>query len=211
VTTVLPHALPYVLFVAIGAATGVLGPWADAARVILAAATLAWCARRGAYPELRARSKPGVTALAVIAGLAIGVAWVPLSKLVPTIGDRSRTELDPWKDGVLTTFRIVGMVAVVPFAEELLVRSALPRFADAKHDEDWRALPVGAFTRFSAGASIVFFTMTHPEWLAALVTGLVWTALLAKTRDLRALVVSHAVANAWLAGHVLVTGEKQWW
>lgn len=207
----LPHALPYVVFVALGAAAPTLGPWTDAARVALAVAALAWFAWRGAYPELRPPPTPGAAALGVTAGIAIGAAWVPLSLAVPTIGDRTRTELDPAQSPVFTTIRIVGMVAVVPFFEELLVRSALPRLVDAKADEDWSARPVGAFTLVSAGASIAFFTLTHPEWLAALVTGLVWTALLARTRNLRAVVISHAVANAWLAGHVLASGESRWW
>lgn len=210
-TAVLPHALPYVLFVAIGALGDVLGPWGDALRVVLAAAALVWAGRRGAYPELRGRPSVGVVSLAVVLGLAVGAAWVPLSNLVPTIGDRARTELEPWKDAALTSVRVVGIVVVVPFAEELLVRSALPRLFDAKPGEDWRSLPAGRFTRLSACVSIAFFTLTHPEWLAALVTGVAWTAFLARTRNLVAVVVSHAVANAWVAGHVLVTGESQWW
>jgi hypothetical protein len=59
--------------------------------------------------------------------------------------------------------------------------------------------------------SVLLFTLTHPEWLAALVTGVLWTALLARTRNLRCVVLSHAVANAWLAGHVLVSGDRRWW
>ncbi len=207
----LPHVLPYALFVALGEAVGAIGPWADVARALLAGAALVFFARRGAYPELRTKSSAGATTLGVLAGVAVGAAWVPLARLVPSIGDTARTDLDPAKSVVFTAFRIVGMTVVVPFAEELLVRSALPRFVDAKAHEDWRARPVGAFTAASAAVSVAFFTLTHPEWLAALAAALVWTALLAKTRDLRALVVSHAVANAWLAGYVLVTGETRWW
>jgi len=208
--TLVPHALPYVLWLALGAA-GALGPWADPARVVLVAAALAYFARRGAYPELRAQAGVGATVVGVLAGLAVGAAWVPLAKLVPTMTDSARTGLDPAANVALTAFRIVGTVVVIPLAEELLVRSALPRFVDAKSDEDWRARPIGAFTALSAAVSVAFFALTHPEWLAALVTALVWTALLAKTRNLRVVVVSHAVANAWVAGHVLVTGETRWW
>jgi CAAX prenyl protease-like protein len=207
----LPHALPYVLFVVVESATGPLGPWADVLGTLLAGAALAWFAIRGAYPELRTRSAPGATLAGVAMGIAVGAAWVPLATLVPSLGDTTRTGLDPGRNLVFTAVRIVAMVGVVPFAEELFVRSALPRFVDARHDEDWRALPVGKFTLVSAAASVAFFTLTHPEWLAALATGIAWTALLAKTRDLRALVVSHAVANAWLAGYVVVTGQTQWW
>ena len=91
------------------------------------------------------------------------------------------------------------------------MRSAIPRLVDAPPDRDWREHPVGAFTRLSFLISVGFYTLTHPEWLAALVTGVAWTLVLAKTRNLWPVVVSHAVANAGLAFHVLTTGETQWW
>jgi CAAX prenyl protease-like protein len=166
--------------------------------------------RRRAYAELDA-SEPAHVPLGVLAGLAVGVLWVPLSTAVPSIGETARTGLDPHGSALFVFLRIFDMVVVVPFAEELMVRSAVPRFADAQGNEDWRARPVGAFTVVSLVASVGFFTLTHPEWLAAFATAVLWTAVLWKTRNLRPLVVAHAVANAWLAGHVLVTGESQWW
>lgn len=208
---VLPHAAPYALYLVIGAAAGQSFLYVDAVRLVVVGGLLLWCARRKQYPEIQTPPSAGQALAGIAAGLAIGAAWVPLANLVPTIGPTARTGLDPGAGTLFVALRVVDMCLVAPFAEELMIRSALPRIVDAKADEDWRARPVGAFTAASAGVSTAFFTLTHPEWLAALVTGLVWTAMLARTRNLRAIVVSHAVANAWVAGHVLATGETQWW
>jgi CAAX prenyl protease-like protein len=210
VKALLPHTLPYLLYLAIGLAAKAC-PWADGVRAAAAGLALLWFARSRAYPELGTPQRGAHVLLGVVAGLAVGAAWVPLAKLVPPLDATARTGLDPYESVARTAFRIAGMVLVTPFAEELLVRSALPRFFEAKADEDWRTRPVGAFTAMSAAVSILFFTLTHGEWLAALATALLWTALLARTRNLRTVVIAHAVANAWLAGHVLVTGESQWW
>jgi CAAX prenyl protease-like protein len=148
----------------------------------------------------------------LLVGAAIAWAWVPLGELVPPLTTTSRTGLDPetaspW----LLACRVLAMTLVVPFAEELLVRSAIPRYVDARAGQDWRTVPFGKLTILSAAVSIAFFTLTHPEWSAALVAGVVWTALLAWTRNLRVLVLSHAVANAGLAARVLAGGDERWW
>ncbi len=206
-----PHSLPCVLYVATGLLPDGAGPWTDAVRVVAVAAALVAFARAGRYPELRAAPTARQTLAAIAVGVAVGAAWVPLAELVPLSIEGARTGLDPAADVARTALRIASMVLVVPFAEELLVRSALPRLVDARGAPSWRERPVGAFTWTSAAVSVAFFTLTHPEWLAALVTGVVWTALLARTRNLRGVVISHAVANAWLAGYVLVSGDTRWW
>jgi len=211
VKTLLSHVAPYALYVAIGAAAGQSFPYVDAVRLVVVGALLLIWWRRREYPEIGVRACAGQRLAGVAAGIAVGVAWVPLAKLVPSLGPTERTGLDPDAGTLFVALRVVDICVIVPFAEELMVRSAIPRFFDAKHGEDWRALPVGVFTRASAAASVGFFTLTHPEWLAALATGVLWTAMLAKTRNLRVIIVAHAVANACVARHVLVTHETQWW
>jgi CAAX prenyl protease-like protein len=211
VKNLVPHFLPYAAYAAAGLVLGAASPWADAARIVVAGAALVLFARRGCYPELRARPTPGQTLAGIAAGVAVGAAWAPLAGLVPPLAEGARSGLDPSADLARTALRIASMVLVVPVAEELLVRSAVPRLVDAHGGPSWRERPVGDFTWVSAAVSVLLFTLTHPEWLAALVTGVVWTALLARTRNLRCVVLSHAVANAWLAGHVLVSGDRRWW
>lgn len=211
--SLIPHALPYVAFVSVGSLEPWLGQWTDLVRVLATGLALLWFWMKGRYPELSAAPSPLHAVAGIVAGIAVGIAWVPLARIVPLLSVAgARDGPDPLLAGQLVLSpKILAMVFVVPFAEELLVRSAIPRFFDAKPDADWRANPVGVFTTLSASVSVAFFTLTHPEWLAALATGVLWTALLAWTRNLRVLVISHAVANAWLAVYIVKTGEKQWW
>ena len=208
--SLIPHAAPYVAYVALGAAAGVC-PWADGVRVAVVAAMLLLLTRNGSYPELSARPSAAHVALGVAAGVVVGFAWVPLANLVPMTSESARTALDPSASLLRTTFRLASMVLVAPLAEELFVRSLVPRFVESGCSDEWRSRPVGAFTWTSAAFSVALFAIGHPEWLAALVTGVLWTALLWKTRNLRVVIVSHVVANALLAGRVLVTGETRWW
>jgi CAAX prenyl protease-like protein len=216
------HLIPYLLFVAIGALAGslpdTLRPWADPVRAVAMGAALLWFARRGAYPELSVSETPyrggarGARLLAVASGVAVALTWMPLAGIAPSLG--ARGGFDPGAAGpgaswALWTARLAGSCVAVPFAEELFVRSALPRWLD---DADgWRTRAAGTFTRFSAAASVAFFAGTHPEWLSALVAGCLWTWLLATTRRLSDTVLAHAVANAAIAAWVVATGETRWW
>jgi uncharacterized protein len=186
---------------------------------VLAGGALLWFWRRGAYPELSPRgpaSRPPAARhavpLALATGLLVAVLWVPLARWVPSLGGRGGFDAEAAGAGlapVLLAARLFGSVVVVPFAEELFVRSFLPRFVD--DPDGWRERPVGVFTRLSAVVSVLFFTLSHPEWLAALVTGVLWTVLLVRTRRIGDVVLSHAVANAGLAAYVLATGDTSWW
>jgi CAAX prenyl protease-like protein len=220
------HLLPYLLFVAVGVIAAELPAdlrvWADPLRAAAAAAALLWFARRGAYAELAVRATPFLgggsasgaraRALAVASGLAVAAMWMPLADVVPSLGARGGFQAGaagPESAWLLWTARLAGSCVVVPFAEELFVRSALPRWID---DPDaWRTKPVGVFTMRAAAVSVVFFAGTHPEWLSALVAGLLWTWLLATTRRLSDVVLAHAVANTALAAWVVTTGETRWW
>lgn len=208
------HVIPYAIVAACAAVRGWLpglAPWADTAAVVAAGAWLVAAARRDAYPELRA-SEGSRPLLALAAGVAVALLWLPLARLVPPLSERSGFDAGAAGDAarpVLWAARLAASVVVVPFAEELLVRSFLPRFVDSP--EVWRSLAPGATSLRAAAVSAAFFALTHPEWLAALAAAVVWSALLARTRSVRDLVISHAAANACLAGWVLVTGDAGWW
>ncbi len=221
----LPYLLPYVLLVGAQMAALELFP-EHASRVwplLALALTVVLVAfhRRGAYPELRVRETParGATWLAVAAGLLSGLTWVPLTDVAPALdilGDGGgRGHFDAAALGTQLTWLVVGSrlvtsIVLVPFAEELLVRSFVPRLADAGRT-DWWELPVGRFSKLSFCVSVAFFTLTHPEWLAALVTGLLFTLLLMHTRRFRDVVIAHVLANAVLDGYVLLSGETRFW
>lgn len=182
--------------------------------MLAAAAAVAMFARRGCYPELRTPpgGRPSTAGLAVAAGVAVALLWMPLAEIVPRIGERGG--FHPEVAGAasapfLWAARLTGFVVVIPFAEELFVRSLLPRYVDAA--DEWRGRPVGAFTPLSAAVSVGFFALTHPEWLAALAAGALWTGLLVRSARLRDTVLAHAVANGALACWWVATGDRTWW
>ena len=216
------HLLPYALFVLIAVGGQALGePWASALEPVRALAVLAVLAvlyRRGAYPDLARRDTPcaHATWLAVGSGVAVGLLWVPLGLAVsgnPLGGERGGFDAnalgEQWS-WLLLGGRLVASIVAVPIAEELVVRSLVPRWIEAGHG-DWRQVPVGRFTALSFAASVGFFVLTHPEWLAAAFTGVLWALLLIRTRRLRDAVLAHAIANALLDAYVLLANDYRWW
>lgn len=214
----LPYVVPYFLYLLPGSLAPYLPaawePWLEPFRTVACAVSMIVFAMRGGYPELRAAAPAcrAATWLAIGAGLAVAFTWMPLTRIVPQIGSRGGFHPEIWGAAVapwLWASRIAAYVIVIPFAEELLVRSFLPRWID--DPDGWPARGIGVFTRFSAAVSIGFFTFTHPEWLAALVTAALWTWLLVATRRLRDAVLAHAIANGVLAAIWTFTGERGWW
>lgn len=214
------HVLPYAIFVltaVVGEQLG--GHWPSSLEPVRAAAVLAVIAvlyRRGAYPDLAQRETPcrHATWLAVGCGVAVGLLWVPLGLAVPTLGG-GRGGFDENALGaewawLLLGGRLTASIVAIPIAEELVVRSLVPRWIEAGRG-DWRDVPIGKFTALSFAASVGFFVITHPEWLAAAFTGVLWVLLIIRTRRLRDAVLAHAIANALLDAYVLLANDYRWW
>jgi CAAX prenyl protease-like protein len=189
-------------------------PLAYALKVAVVAA-LMW-AGRSTWRDLSPRPGPRALALAlaVALGLLVVVAWVGLDGLYPKLsatGSRAAfdpTVLPPAARWAFVAVRLRGLVVLVPVFEELFWRSFLIRWLI---DDDFRRVPIGRVTPRSAIATGVMFGMVHPEWLPAVLTGLAWAWLLARTRSLSACVVSHATANLALGVYVLATGDWKFW
>ncbi len=216
------HLLPYTLFVLIAVVGANLGGhWPstlEPVRAVIVLGVIAVLWKRGAYPDLSRRETPcrHATWLAIGAGIAVGLLWVPLGLAVPDLslgGERGNFHADALGESwvwLLLGGRLVASVIAIPIAEELVVRSLVPRWVEAGQG-DWRKVPLGRFTALSFAASVGFFVITHPEWLAAAFTGVLWVLLIIRTRRLRDAVLSHAVANAILDAYVLLAGDYRWW
>ena len=76
---------------------------------------------------------------------------------------------------------------------------------------DFLKVPIGRVTPLAAAVTSGVFAFSHPEWLPALITGLLWAWLLWQTKSLSACVLSHAVANLALGLHVIATGDWKYW
>lgn len=227
----LPYIVPYCLFAVLTLVADHLPDWRSPIYVVkvLAVVLALWWYRK-AYTELRASFSP-VTLVAVLVGVLVIVAWVGLDPCYP----QSRAEwsdlfhegfrrfdhagkvagqFDPYAARglippvVAIVLRLIGAVLLVPIFEELFWRSWLMRWLVK---DDFRAVPMGTFTWASFAITVALFGMTHHEWLAAMICGAAFNALLYWRNDLFLCVVAHAAANAALAVWVLTQGAWGFW
>jgi CAAX prenyl protease-like protein len=113
-------------------------------------------------------------------------------------------------DPAMLALRFARAALIVPIAEELFWRGWLPRWLDRM--DDFRAVPLGGYTRFSFLGTAVLFAVEHgPYWDVGLVAGLAYNGWMARTRSLGDLIWCHAVTNACLSGWVFVVGQWQYW
>jgi CAAX protease family protein len=220
---ILPYVVPMFAYVALGGLEGYLPqvdsqpsptwyPVAYTARVLIVAA-LAWRYRE-TWKDLRPAPGPLGFVLAVASGLLVAALWIGLDGRYPALPFMGqRASFDPirmapgWRIGFYAV-RMAGLVLLVPLIEELFWRSFLIRWLI---DADFRRVPIGRVTPFSAGVTSVLFATAHPEWLPALLTGALWACLLHQSKSLSACVISHVVANLALGVYVIQHGAWKFW
>jgi CAAX prenyl protease-like protein len=213
----LPYVAPMFTFLVLTSLEGYLPdpawyPMAYTTKVALVA-LVAWLCRE-AWRDLRPMPSALGLALAVVAGFVVFALWVGLDPYYPPLHFLgTRTGFDPatlapaWKWPFII-IRFAGLVLLVPLIEELFWRSFLIRWLI---NPDFTKVPIGQVTPMAAGVTSAVFALAHPEWLPALLTGLLWAWLLHYTRSLSACVLSHAVANLALGIYVLTTGDWKYW
>lgn len=154
-----------------------------------------------------------------LAGLLLAVPWVVLASLQRQagwgggIGERSA--FDPFAAlggdtpaawGFLIV-RAIGLVAVVPLAEELFLRGFLLRWV--VREDFWR-VPFGTLTAAAAAACLGYAVATHPaEAVAAAGWFSIVSGIAAATRRPIDTIIAHAATNLAIGAWVLATG--QWW
>jgi CAAX prenyl protease-like protein len=154
-------------------------------------------------------------------GLALVIPWVILAELQRdagwTLGVGERSGYDPFdRDNlggsaavalVFLVARAVGLVVIVPIAEELFLRGFLMRYAIEEHF--WH-VPFGRLTFASAAACLLYAAASHPaEAVAAVGWFAIVSGIAAATRKPIDCILCHAATNLALGGYVVVTGE--WW
>jgi uncharacterized protein len=220
---ILPYAAPIFAYIALGGLESYLPQiegrpdpiWylvAYSTKVVIVG-LLAWWFR-ASWKDLRPSPSAATLWLAAFIGLVVWMLWVGLDGLYPLLplqGQRvgfDPNRLSPFPRWIFIVVRIAGLALLVPLIEELFWRSFLIRWLI---DPDFARVPIGRVTPVAAVVSSVFFALVHPEWLPALLTGLLWAWLLWWTRSLTACVVSHAVANLALGIYVIVTHDWKFW
>jgi uncharacterized protein len=220
---ILPYVAPIFAYIALGGVESLLPQVEgrpDPTWYLIAYSTkaaivglLAWWFR-ATWSDLRPSPSAAALWLAAFIGLVVWILWVGLDGLYPLLplqGKRAGFdpyELSPLPRWIFITVRMAGLVILVPLIEELFWRSFLIRWLI---NPNFGEVPVARVTPMAALVSSVFFALVHPEWLPAILTGLLWAWLLWWTRSLMACVVSHAVANLALGIYVIVTHDWKFW
>jgi CAAX prenyl protease-like protein len=223
-TDILPYVVPIFAYVALGGLESYLPqsggqvsprwyPPAYTARLVIVV-LLAWSYRR-TWKDLRPVPGPGGFVLAILTGLLVTTLWVGLDGLYPALPLLSShrvgfdpTRLAPGPRWGFLLARMLGLVALVPLIEELFWRSFLIRWVI---DQDFQRVPIGRVTPLAAAMTSVLFALAHPEWLPALLTGLLWAWLLRQTQSLSACLISHVIANLALGIYVIISGDWKYW
>jgi CAAX prenyl protease-like protein len=153
--------------------------------------------------------------LAVAIGVLIFAQWILIDRWVPYPHLGTRTAFNPFAEitdpaalVMLLVGRFFGLIVLVPVIEETLWRNFALRYLT---NPDFERVPIGTFTSSAfwivAGASAI----THPEWLVALIAGLLFALVVRQTRSMFAAIVAHGVANLALGVYIVTTGDWKYW
>jgi CAAX prenyl protease-like protein len=206
--------VPLVVYLATGAleTVGLPGgyPLAYALRIVATGLVLAW-----AWPAIRAWvGRP--TWWPPLVGLGLVIPWIVLAALQRDLGwgGVGRAGYDPFAAlgpgaaaWAFLALRFLGLVVVVPLAEELFLRGFLLRFVE--RERFWE-VPFGLVTPVAAGACALYAALSHPaEAVAAVGWFAIVSGIAAATRRPIDCILCHAATNLALGGYVLASGA--WW
>ena len=108
----------------------------------------------------------------------------------------------------LAVIRLLGSAVVIAPIEEFFWRGFLYRWLLAK---DFLVVSLSTFRPGLFLLVALAFGFEHDRWLAGLVAGLIYGALILRTRDIWAACVAHAITNFLLGLYVLATGAYGFW
>ncbi len=136
--------------------------------------------------------------------LAVDEAAVARASINP-----SESFPDPTAYVIFLLARFAVLTAVIPIAEELLLRGFVLRMLQR---DDWWAMPMSELRRVSIGISAAYGALTHPnEMVAAIVWFGAVTWWVRWSNRFWDGVVIHAVTNAALGVYVLVYHQWHLW
>ena len=150
------------------------------------------------------------TAIAV--GVFVWVIWILPEGLYPLLGESE--PFDPFAHFtgggafVWIGFRLLGATVVVAITEELFWRGFLIRWIIKP---DFRSVAIGTFTWPSFLLTSILFATEHNRWLVGLIAGVIYNALLYRSKSLRACMVAHGMTNLSLGLYVLATQQWTFW
>lgn len=215
------HVLPMVLFLALLALNSALKKidgrfwlsapeyWIYPAQTLLCAGLVIWF--RGAYKFGKFRR--ALFTLAI--GLFVFLLWISPQAF---LGFAPRMEgFDPdlfapqaaiyW---LTVSLRFLRLVIVVPLVEEIFWRSFLLRYLI---DERFDSVPFGTFSWLSFAVVSLVFGLAHsaPDWIPAILTGMIYNAVAYRTKSLTSCVIAHGVTNFLLGLWIMRTAQWGFW
>ncbi len=153
---------------------------------------------------------------AVVVGVVICGVWIGLDGLYPRLA-KPETVWNPNQQfgagsapaWFYTVVRIAGSSLVVPPLEEVFYRSFLYRYFVKIH---FLSMPLGQFHGLSLVVTSAIFGLMHPDrWVAGIVCGLAYQAVVIRKNRLGDAMTAHAITNFLLGLWVIWKGDWSFW
>jgi hypothetical protein len=126
---------------------------------------------------------------ALLTGIAIFLSWILLEGKYPLL--LTAEKIIP--SGTLQTItKVIGFVIITPIIEELFTRGFLIRCVVS---DNWKKVPLGKFTWLSFIITVLFFGLSHAEWLQGIVAGVLLNLLYYRTKSVSNCIIAHALCN----------------
>lgn len=217
-----PYVLPFLLFIILMAASGMLGDyselaqrfdtrWLYAARIVLVGTAVLYFWRSYAELQRPYRIQPSQLLGSIALGVVVFLFWIQLDIKWLSIGE-SNGFVPLAADGSLLWAhvipRLIGAAVLVPVIEELFWRSFLMRWLD---NPKFLTVEPARIKLKALLISSVIFALEHNLWFAGLLAGLAYGWLYIRTGNLWYPIIAHATTNGILGLWVIYTGNWQFW
>ena len=130
--------------------------------------------------------------MAIITGILIFLFWVLLEGKYPLL---FKTQVFITANTLQLIIRVIGFIIITSLVEELFTRGFLIRYLVS---QNWRKVPIGKFTWLSFIITVLFFGLSHSEWLQGLVAGILLNLLYYRSKSVGSCIVAHGIANLLL-------------
>ena len=150
---------------------------------------------------------------AVLVGVAIALVWVGLDGLYPRLAKPVSSWHPEQQFGsagwIWNAVRLVGSSTVVPPLEEVLYRSFLYRYFVRLN---FLTMPLGQMHWLSFLVTSSIFGLMHPDrWLAGILCGFAYQALVVRKNRLGDAMTAHGITNFLLGVWVIWRREWSFW
>jgi len=152
---------------------------------------------------------------AIVAGVAVFLAWVGLDGLYPMFSERAGAfnPLNSYGEGsaiawMFVAVRILGSSLVVPPLEEVFYRSFLYRCIIKS---DFLSVPLNHFNWLAFVVVCAGFGLSHFEWLPGILCAVVYQGLVIRKGRLGDSMTAHAITNFLLGLWVVLRSAYQFW